>query len=80
MKRNLKATYLSGNLVLEEVLPLPDGAEVEITLRSTERVMHESREVDEASWDALFQLLSDCAIDTGISGLARSHDRYLCRP
>ncbi len=78
MKRNLKATYVSGDLVLDEPLPLRDGTQVEITLRSTKgSSVRESREADEGSWDALLQLLSDCAIDTGIPDFARAHDRYL---
>ena len=81
MKRKLKATYVSGNLPLEEPLPLPDGTQVEIALKSTEGAIRESHEADEDSWDALLQLLSDCAIDTRIPDFARSHDRYIhpCR-
>jgi hypothetical protein len=66
MKRNLKATYVSSKLVLEESLPLRDGTQVEITVRSTEGGFPESPEADEGSRDALLQLLRDCAIDTGI--------------
>ena len=80
MKRKLKATYVSGNLVLEEPLPLSDGTQVEITVMPTEgSSIYDSREADEGFWETLTQLLSDCAIDTGIPDLARSHDRYIAR-
>lgn len=71
---------MSGKLVLEESLPLPDGTQVEICLMSTEgRSLWESPQADERSWDALLQLLSECAIDTGIPDLARSRHRYIDR-
>lgn len=54
MKRNLKARYVRGNLVLEEPLPLSDGTQVEITLRSTKgSSVRESPEADEGSLDAV---------------------------
>lgn len=71
---------MRGNLVLEEPLPLSDGTQVEITLRSTKgSSVPESPEADEGPWDALVQLLSDCAVDTGIADFARSHDRHIAR-
>jgi hypothetical protein len=36
-----------------------------------------SQEIESRSWDALTQLLAECAIDTGISDLAHQHDHYL---
>jgi predicted DNA-binding antitoxin AbrB/MazE fold protein len=72
-----KGIYQRGVIHLDEPLPLPDGAQVYVTVVATERGREELQEMDESSWDALAQLLSDCAIDTGIPDFARSHDRYL---
>jgi len=33
--------------------------------------------MDNQSWEALIQLLNECAIDTGVSNLAQQHDHYL---
>jgi hypothetical protein len=32
---------------------------------------------DDASWDALAQLVEQCKVETGISDLAHQHDYYL---
>ena len=32
---------------------------------------------DGAEWDALAELLDECAVDTGVADLAREHDHYL---
>lgn len=80
MTRNLKAIYENGVLRLREPLALPDGAQVDVTV-----VLHEedngerSQGMQDQSWDALIQLLTECAIDTGIPDFARKHDRYLYR-
>ncbi|MEP6913372.1 MAG: hypothetical protein ABI923_11490 [bacterium] len=36
-----------------------------------------SQVMDDHSWDALTQLLTECAIDTGVPDLAQQHDHYL---
>jgi predicted DNA-binding antitoxin AbrB/MazE fold protein len=77
MTKRVKGRYQRGVIHLEEPLPLPDGAHVHVTVVATERSRDELQEMDERSWDALTQLLSDCAINTGIPDFARSHDRYL---
>jgi len=78
MTTNLKAIYENGVLRLEEPLPLPEGAEVDVTvsLNETENGKH-AQETADQSWDALIDLLNECAIDTGISDLAEQHDQYL---
>lgn len=77
MTTNLKAIYEQGVLKLKEPLPLPEGAQVDVTVTSNEESDAERLEMAEPSWDALTQLLVDCAIDTGIPDLAEQHDHYL---
>jgi predicted DNA-binding antitoxin AbrB/MazE fold protein len=78
--RNLKATYEKGKLRLTEPLPLSDGTQVEVTVISREEdIVERSQGMGNQSWDALSQLLAECALDTGISDFARNHDRYLYR-
>jgi predicted DNA-binding antitoxin AbrB/MazE fold protein len=79
MMTNLKAVYEQGVLRLEEPLPLPDGAQVDVTVISREIKSQRSQGLDEGSWHALIQLLAECAIDTGIPDFARKHDRHLYR-
>lgn len=73
----VKGIYQRGVIHLEEPLALPDVAHVNVTVVATERRRDELQEMDESSWVTLAQLLSDCAMDTGIPDFARSHDRYL---
>ncbi|MDX6528401.1 MAG: hypothetical protein QOH41_691 [Blastocatellia bacterium] len=78
MTANLKAIYEQGILRLKEPLPLPDGAQVDVTVTSHEADNGErSLGMEDRSWDALTQLLTDCAIDTGVPDLASQHDHYL---
>ena len=78
MTRNLKAIYEHGVLRLKQPLSLPDGAQVDVTVVSHEEDNGErSPRMEDQSWDALTQLLTDCAIDTGIPDFARHHDHYL---
>ena len=78
MTTNLKAIYEKGILRLETTLPLPEGAEVDVTVTTHEADNVEpSQGIEDQSWDALNQLLAECAIDTGVSDLARQHDHYI---
>jgi predicted DNA-binding antitoxin AbrB/MazE fold protein len=78
MTANLKAIYEQGILRLKEPLPLPDGARVDVTVVSHEEDEGErSQGMEDRSWDALAQLLAECAIDTGVPDLASQHDHYL---
>jgi len=36
-----------------------------------------TEKTNDRSWDAITQLLNECAIDTGVSDLAQQHDHYL---
>ena len=78
MTTNLKAIYEKGILRLQEPLPIPEGAEVDVSVSLTEPENGKQSQENEAqSWDALAQLLNECAIDTGVSDLAQQHDHYL---
>jgi predicted DNA-binding antitoxin AbrB/MazE fold protein len=78
MTTNLKAIYEQGVLRLQEPLPLPEGTQVDVIVTSHEEDNGErSQGMADPSWDALTQLLADCAIDAGIPDLAEQHDHYL---
>ncbi|HYX30677.1 MAG TPA: antitoxin AF2212-like protein [Pyrinomonadaceae bacterium] len=77
MTTNLKAIYENGVLRLEEPLSLPNGAEVDVQVTAPEEGNGDRTRGSEDQWDALTQLLADCAIDTGIPDLASQHDHYL---
>jgi predicted DNA-binding antitoxin AbrB/MazE fold protein len=78
MTTNLKAIYEQGVLRLSESLPLPDGAQVDVTVISREEDNGDrSPGMGDPSWDALTQLLDECSIDTGVPDLASQHDHYL---
>lgn len=77
MTTNLKAIYENGVLRLKEPLPLPEGAQVDITVTSQENNGDRAQRMEDQSWDALTQLLAECAIDTGVPDLAQQHDHYL---
>jgi len=80
MTRNLKAISEKGVLLLKEPLPLPEGTQVKVTVTSPEEDKGErSPGMEDQSWYALTELLTDCAIDTGIPDFARKHDRHLYR-
>ena len=75
MSTTLKAIYQNGTLKLIEPIELDEGAEVDVVVLVTE-----PRNGDEdtiSSWNALADLVDECAIDTGISDLAKQHDHYL---
>ena len=78
MTTNLKAVYEQGVLRLNEPLPLPDGAQVSVTVISSEKDNGDgSQGMGAGSWDTLTQLLDECSIDTEVPDLANQHDHYL---
>ena len=78
MTTNLKATYEQGVLRLKEPLSLPDGTQVDVTVIAPEEGNGEHTQImEDSAWDALTQLLADCAIDTGVPDLASEHDHHL---
>lgn len=42
-----------------------------------EEDMDEKESEQEAAWDALTQLVDNCAVETGVRDLAHQHDHYL---
>ena len=76
MTANIKAIYENGVLRLKEALPIPEGAQVDVTV-TLEENSDDSTRVEDPSWDTFTQLLSECAIDTGIADLSQQHDHYL---
>lgn len=78
MTTTVKAIYKQGVLMLKEPLSLADGTRVDVTVTSHEEDSGQRfQEMGDRSWDALGQLLAECAIDTGVPDLARQHDHYL---
>lgn len=78
MTTNLKAIYENGVLRLKEALPIPDGAQVDVTVTLEEdNGITQSPADEDPSWDTLTQLLTECAVDTGIADLSQQHDHYL---
>jgi len=77
MTANIKAIYENGILRLEQALPIPEGAQVHVTVTLEENSAEDSHKADDPSWDAFTQLLAECAIDTGIADLSQQHDHYL---
>ena len=77
MTTNLKAIYENGVLRLEEPLSLPNGAEVDVQVTAIDEGTGDRAKGLEDQWDALTQLLAECAIDSGIPDLASQHDHYL---
>jgi len=62
MTTHLKAIYEKGVLRLQGPLPLPEGAEVDVSVSLTETQNGEhSQETEAQSWDAMAQLLNECA-------------------
>ncbi len=60
MTKKVKGIYQSGMIHLDEPLPIPDGAQVDVAVVATERGQGQLREMDESSWDALTRLLTGC--------------------
>jgi len=76
MTANIKAIYEKGVLRLKEALPIPEGAQVDVTV-TLEENSEDPHKAEDPSWDTFTQLLAECAIDTGIADLSQQHDHYL---
>ncbi len=76
MMTNVKAIYEQGVLRLAEPIELEEGAEVNVIVLAHEPE-NSKKPVEDHSWNALAELVNECAIDTGIRDLAHQHDHYL---
>ena len=76
MMTNVKAIYEQGVLRLAEPIELEEGAEVNVIVITPEPE-NSKQTVEDHSWNALTELVNECAIDTGVTDLAHQHDHYL---
>ena len=76
MTTNVKAIYEEGVLRLTEPIELEEGAEVNVIVIASEPE-NGKKPLEDHSWNALAELVNECAIDTGITDLAHQHDHYL---
>jgi hypothetical protein len=72
---SVKGTFEKGIARPEQPVSGRDGQMVIITFIE-DKPLPEST-MSEASWDALFQLIDEYAVETGISDFAQEHDHYL---
>ncbi len=72
----IRATYEQGALKLAEQIELEEGAEVDVIVIARQPNNGEKLLQDQ-EWNALTELLNECAVDTGIPDLAHQHDHYL---
>ena len=73
---SVKGVFQNG--VVRPIQPVEanDGQTVIITFLD-EGVTSPWLSADESAWDALAQLVEECAVETGITDLAHQHDHYL---
>ena len=69
--RSVKGKFYNGVATPAEPVEGHEGELVIITF------LDEERTADNSGWQALAQLVEDCAVETGISDLAQQHDHYL---
>ena len=69
--RSVKGKFQNGVATPAEPVEGHEGESVIITF------LDEERTTDDSGWQALAQLVEDCAVETGISDLAQQHDHYL---
>jgi hypothetical protein len=73
---SVKGTFRDGVAQPSEAVEAREGQPVIITFLDEKLVETSSTPEDEA-WEALMQLVAECAVDTGITDLAHQHDHYL---
>jgi hypothetical protein len=73
---SVKGTFRDGVARPSEVVEAREGQPVIITFLDESLVEASSASADEA-WETLTQLVTECAVDTGIADLAHQHDHYL---
>jgi hypothetical protein len=73
---SVKGTFRDGVAQPSEVVEAREGQPVIITFLD-EKLVETSPALEDEVWDALTQLVAECAVDTGITDLAHQHDHYL---
>jgi predicted DNA-binding antitoxin AbrB/MazE fold protein len=73
---SVKGVFQNGVVRPIQPIEASDGQSVIITFLD-EGVASAGLSVDESAWDALTQLIEECAVETGITDLAHQHDHYL---
>jgi len=73
---SVKGTFQDGVAYPAEPIAERNGQVVIITFLEEDNLPTQPT-TNKAAWDALQQLVEDCAVETGISDLAHQHDHYL---
>jgi len=73
--RSVKGKFQNGVATPAEPVEGHEGESVIITFLDEDRATSSS--ADDSGWQALAQLVENCAVETGISDLAQQHDYYL---
>ncbi|MBC8265278.1 MAG: hypothetical protein H8E47_14290 [Anaerolineales bacterium] len=73
---SVRGVFQNGVVRLVQPIEASDGQSVIITFLD-EGVTSPELSVGEPAWDALAQLVEECAVETGITDLAHQHDYYL---
>lgn len=74
--RSVKGKFQKGVATPAEPVEGHEGESVIITFLDEELTPLSSTD-NSSGWQALTQLVENCAIETGISDLAQQHDHYL---
>lgn len=73
--RSVRGKFQNGVATPVEPIKGHEGESVIITFVNVEQTQLSS--TDDLDWQALTQLVENCAVETGISDLAQQHDHYL---
>jgi len=73
---SVKGVFQNGVVRPVQPVEASDGQSV-IIIFLDEGVTSSWLSTDESAWDALSQLVEECAVETGITDLAHQHDHYL---
>ena len=71
---SVKGKFKNGVAQPSDPIEGHDGQAVIITFLGENS---DSLPIEDSEWNALAQLLQDCAVETGIKDLAQEHDHYL---
>jgi len=73
---SVKGVFQNGVVLPIQPVEASDGQRV-IIIFLDEGAISSWLSVNESDWDALLQLVEECAVETGIADLAHQHDHYL---